>query len=62
MTTNKSDAEDTGEVLTMSSDGVLTGIQNFTTDEDGVLDYPDGLFMASNGSMKVVSHNYIEYN
>ena len=62
MTTNKSEAEDTGEVLTINNDGELAGVQNFTIDENGTLDYPDGLFIASDGNMKVVSHNYIEYN
>ena len=62
MTTNKSEAEDTGEVLIINNDGELAGVQNFTIDENGTLDYPDGLFIASDGNMKVVSHNYIEYN
>ena len=62
MTTNKSEVEDSGEILGISGNGVLTGNSDFTIDENGVLDYPSGLYTDSNGNMKVVSHNYTEYN
>lgn len=63
MTTNKSKAEDeSGEILNMANNGVLTGINNFSIDENGVIDYPDGLEINSNGTMKVTSHNYTEYD
>ena len=62
LTTNKQEAEDSGEILQVSSDGTLSGIRDFTVDEDGVLSYEDDLRITSNGTMAVVSSNYIEYN
>ena len=62
LTTDKEKAEDSGETLGLSGNGVLTGENAFTIDEDGVLDYPDGLYINEDEDMKVVSHNYIEYN